>query len=185
VRVRRFPIAVSYYRASQKTEHDEQSRANVQSSGNKEESEGRWYDMTSRGNISICGTGYGRGRTSQLSCEMTESTTPSTVNNDAPIVESEKTPSEIWFSDGNIILEAGNKRFKVHRAVLSMHSPVFKDMFTLPKSLETETIENDIPLVILQDAGMDVEYMLREFYGCRCVVAALNVFDVSLSSWTA
>jgi hypothetical protein len=120
-----------------------------------------------------------------LSSEMAGSDA-ATTDKDAPTVESEKTPSEIWFSDGNIILEAGNKRFKVHRAVLSMHSTVFKDMFALPTSLAMENdTENEIPLVVLQDAAMDVEYMLREFYGCRYVNAALLVFDACLPGYAA
>jgi hypothetical protein len=96
------------------------------------------------------------------------------VGNDALMADSDMTTSELWFPDGNIILEARNRRFKVHHGVLSLHSPVFKDMFTLPIAGNVPAQEGEPPVVVLHDAGMDVEYMLREFYGYRCVDTALE-----------
>ena len=45
----------------------------------------------------------------------------------ASLVRSE----EVWFDDGNIILVAENKAFRVHRSMLVRHSQVFKDLFEL------------------------------------------------------
>lgn len=40
---------------------------------------------------------------------------------------------EPWFDDGNIVLVAGGQCFKVYRGTLSVHSPIFKDMFSCPQ----------------------------------------------------
>ena len=36
--------------------------------------------------------------------------------------------SEIWFEDGNIVLEAEGTQFRVHRGILSLNSPIFNTM---------------------------------------------------------
>lgn len=41
------------------------------------------------------------------------------------------THAEPWLDDGNIILQAGTTQFRVHASILSIHSPVFRDMFNL------------------------------------------------------
>jgi hypothetical protein len=68
-----------------------------------------------------------------------------------------------WFDDGNIILEAGGKLFKVHRGVLSKNSGIFKDMFGLPQPPEQFTIE-DCPIVNLSDSEEDVHHFLNVIY---------------------
>lgn len=60
----------------------------------------------------------------------------STLNADAVTLEHPSDGFENcdpWFDDGNIIIRAGNKRFKVWKSVLSAHSVVFHDMFSLPQ----------------------------------------------------
>ena len=42
--------------------------------------------------------------------------------------------SDIWFSDGNIVIVAGSAAFKVHRGQLERHSEVFKDMFLVDRA---------------------------------------------------
>ena len=37
--------------------------------------------------------------------------------------------SDLWKEDGNVVLQAGNTQFRVHRSMLADHSPVFKDIF--------------------------------------------------------
>lgn len=45
-----------------------------------------------------------------------------------------KQSNEVWFDDGNIVLQAGDTLFKVYRGILSRESPFFRDMFSLPQS---------------------------------------------------
>lgn len=92
-----------------------------------------------------------------------------------PEYEYDETRGPVWFSDGNIVLQAGALQFKVHRDVLSLHSPVFKDMFTLPYTpMENEIIVDGCPIVALQDSARDVEHMLREIYSYRSVLEKKN-----------
>ncbi|KAJ7061540.1 hypothetical protein C8F01DRAFT_937617, partial [Mycena amicta] len=39
---------------------------------------------------------------------------------------------ELWFEDGNIVLQAGAAMYRVYRGTLAMHSSVFKDMLSFP-----------------------------------------------------
>lgn len=73
-----------------------------------------------------------------------------------------KRDDELWQEDGNIILVAGGTAFKVYRGPLCDHSPVFKDMFSLPQP-EPTLPSSPCPLVHLTDSPTDL----------RCVLLAL------------
>lgn len=74
-------------------------------------------------------------------------------------------------SDGNIVIAAVETSetktvthaFRVHQSLLSKHSTVFRDMFTLPQSLDVEQYEG-VPVVKLPDRYRDVKGLLRMFY---------------------
>ncbi|KZP11449.1 hypothetical protein FIBSPDRAFT_871365 [Athelia psychrophila] len=75
------------------------------------------------------------------------------------------TPSDVWFKDGNVVLQAGGKAFKVHRGILSFHSTVFEGMFEIPQpSPEKETMVEGCPVVRLSDSALDVTIVLRALY---------------------
>lgn len=73
-----------------------------------------------------------------------------------------------WFDDGNIILVAEGKCFKVYRGMLSLHSPIFKDMFSCPQPVDQEEMDGEgCPVIHLQhDSASEVQHVLRAlFYG--------------------
>ncbi|KZP11464.1 hypothetical protein FIBSPDRAFT_837642 [Athelia psychrophila] len=70
----------------------------------------------------------------------------------------------VWFEDGNVILEAENTKFKVHRGILAANSPVFHDMFSLPQPSSGENFVEGCPVVHLSDSGMDVMHILQAIY---------------------
>jgi len=75
------------------------------------------------------------------------------------------TRSEYWLDDGNIVLQAENVQFRVHRSVLARHSNIFKDMFGMPQPLQPEgPMVDGFPVVYLSDAADDVKTMLGIFY---------------------
>ncbi|KAJ7163051.1 hypothetical protein C8R46DRAFT_333518 [Mycena filopes] len=61
-----------------------------------------------------------------------------------PLVRSEA----YWFDDGNIILQVESTQFRLPKSLLSMHSSVFRDLFTLPLPKDEPRIEN-CPVVVL------------------------------------
>ncbi|KAF5374142.1 hypothetical protein D9615_008824 [Tricholomella constricta] len=92
------------------------------------------------------------------------STTKRKRVDDGPRAEEElKARSDIWFNDGNIILEAQGKQFRVHRGVLAKHSDVFKDMFDVPTPPNDPTVEG-CQIVHLTDSAQDVEHLLSCLY---------------------
>ena len=55
--------------------------------------------------------------------------------------------------------------FKVHKTVLALNSPIFRDMLSLPEVGESETDTFDgVPLVYLPDNAHDLETLLAVLY---------------------
>ncbi|KAI6039142.1 hypothetical protein EDC04DRAFT_2603393 [Pisolithus marmoratus] len=71
-----------------------------------------------------------------------------------------------WFDDGNIVLVAEGKCFRVYRGMLSVHSPIFKDMFSCPQPADQEETIEGCAVVHLQDSASELQHVLRAlFYG--------------------
>ncbi|KAI0753723.1 hypothetical protein C8Q74DRAFT_1320211 [Fomes fomentarius] len=67
---------------------------------------------------------------------------------------------EFWFDDGTIILAARKVAFEVYKRPLSEHSPVFKDMLSLPQPEESGS--GPCPLIHLEDdAPEDLRHVFR------------------------
>ncbi|KZP08008.1 hypothetical protein FIBSPDRAFT_840652 [Athelia psychrophila] len=73
--------------------------------------------------------------------------------------------SDIWYDDGNVILQAETTQFKVYRGALAEASSVFKDMFSFPQpeSLDPRAVEG-CPVVQLSDSAEDVTCILQTLY---------------------
>jgi hypothetical protein len=73
-------------------------------------------------------------------------------------LEAVSTPlcSEIWFNDGNIVLQAETTQFKTYKGTLSSHSTVLKDLF---ENMETKGVDG-CPLLLLDDNALDVDIIL-------------------------
>ncbi|KAF7326808.1 hypothetical protein MSAN_02496200 [Mycena sanguinolenta] len=70
---------------------------------------------------------------------------------------------ELWFDDGNIILQAGNSQFRVYRGILAARSTVFQDMLSLPQPPDSELVDG-CPTVRLPDSERDVTVFLRAIF---------------------
>jgi len=66
---------------------------------------------------------------------------------------------DLWFDDGNIILEAELTQFKVYRGILSRSSAIFRDMFEVPQPAEDTTVDGCL-VVHLSDSAEDLSYVL-------------------------
>lgn len=69
-----------------------------------------------------------------------------------------------WFEDGSIILIVENTAFRIHQSILSRHSDVFADLFTVPQPRhDTESIDN-CPVVRLDDSLADFIDVMKALY---------------------
>ncbi|KZT66660.1 hypothetical protein DAEQUDRAFT_767874 [Daedalea quercina L-15889] len=92
---------------------------------------------------------------------------------DDEVVEAPITPkldlkhdAEVWFEDGNVVIVAGDVAFKVHRGVLSLHSEVFRDMFTIPPPPDDETLDG-CHVVRVSDLASHIRRLLLVLYKGR------------------
>ncbi|KZT24243.1 hypothetical protein NEOLEDRAFT_1068017 [Neolentinus lepideus HHB14362 ss-1] len=79
---------------------------------------------------------------------------------------------DLWFDDGNIVLQAESTVFKVHRTVLALNSTVFRDMFGVAHPEDGEQLA-DCPLVDVLDKSDDMWLFLKAMYTpgyCETVV---------------
>ncbi|KAF7299324.1 BTB domain-containing protein [Mycena indigotica] len=76
--------------------------------------------------------------------------------------------TEYWFDDGNVILQVQSTQFRLTRSFLAMHSPVFRDMFSLPLPPDEPLVEG-CPVVDLPgDTSQDWTYLLRAMFPQEC-----------------
>ncbi|KAH9856168.1 hypothetical protein C2E23DRAFT_882282 [Lenzites betulinus] len=107
---------------------------------------------------------------SSSDCNDNEGTARTSSSQPIPEVANTR-DEEFWYSDGNIILVARNVEFRVYRGLLSDHSPVFKDMFSLPQpddasssALDASAAGPDLcPVVHLFDSPEDLRHILRVY----------------------
>ncbi|KAJ7221390.1 hypothetical protein GGX14DRAFT_353760 [Mycena pura] len=72
---------------------------------------------------------------------------------------------DLWFPDGNIILQAGNTQFRVYQGILAARSPIFQDMLSLRvvQPQDAELVEG-CPLVHLPDSANEVTAFLKAIF---------------------
>ncbi|EIN14657.1 hypothetical protein PUNSTDRAFT_140893 [Punctularia strigosozonata HHB-11173 SS5] len=73
---------------------------------------------------------------------------------------------DVWYLDGNVVLQAENLRFRVHKSILSKHSHVFRDLFLLATPSDAP-VEEGCPVVTIHDAEESTEHALKALYGQR------------------
>ncbi|KAJ7167222.1 hypothetical protein C8R43DRAFT_877584 [Mycena crocata] len=69
----------------------------------------------------------------------------------------------LWFEDCGLIIQAENTLFRVSRDMLATHSPVFRDMLSLPPPTADDMIEG-CPFVRLPDSAADVTVFLKSLF---------------------
>ncbi|KAJ7639006.1 hypothetical protein FB45DRAFT_739896 [Roridomyces roridus] len=79
--------------------------------------------------------------------------------------------SSLYLRDGNLVIAApvlegagGTLLFRVHQSMLSMQSPVFASMFTLPPPGTNLDVYDGVPYVHLPDDSRDIESVLKVLY---------------------
>ncbi|RPD58554.1 hypothetical protein L226DRAFT_489919 [Lentinus tigrinus ALCF2SS1-7] len=74
-------------------------------------------------------------------------------------IEEHKQDEEFWYEDGNIVLVVGDVKFRVFRGILADHSPVFREMFSLPQPPVEATCP--CPVIHLIDSPKEMRHILR------------------------
>lgn len=95
------------------------------------------------------------------------------LDNEGSVLEEEppKRSPDYWFDSGDVILQAEDVQFRVHREMLARHSNVFRDMFNIPQGENTnERVIHDCPVVPVSEMSSEIEYILSIFYdNLKCV----------------
>ncbi|KAJ7759180.1 hypothetical protein B0H16DRAFT_1534697 [Mycena metata] len=91
------------------------------------------------------------------------------MSSDAPPPKRQRTDdvsvtrSDIWYSDGSVVLQAQGTQFRVHWSLLAQHSVFFRDMQALPQPPDQPSVEG-CPVIELHDAIADVKNLLTVLY---------------------
>ena len=67
------------------------------------------------------------------------------------------------FGDGNVEVLCANTLFRVHTSVLSLHSPILREMFT-QASLAAAESPNGCPRILSSDTATDFATLLKVIY---------------------
>ena len=82
---------------------------------------------------------------------------------------------DLWFEDGNIVLQAEKTIFKVYRGILTKESTVFRDMFSIPQPKAsvsaTESYEG-CQLVKMHDSAVDLDIFLNSLFDFEYVAVS-------------
>jgi hypothetical protein len=70
---------------------------------------------------------------------------------------------DFWFEDGSVVIVAQDKHFRVHQSILSRHSEVFADMFSIPQPPTQETLDG-CPILKLNDELYDLVDLMKVLY---------------------
>ncbi|KAJ7661029.1 hypothetical protein B0H17DRAFT_1337283 [Mycena rosella] len=70
---------------------------------------------------------------------------------------------DIWFADGNVVLQAESTQFRVYKGTLCSYSEVFKRLLD---GIEDYKGVDGCPLVHVSDSSIDMEHILRTIF-CR------------------
>ncbi|KJA26854.1 hypothetical protein HYPSUDRAFT_180410 [Hypholoma sublateritium FD-334 SS-4] len=85
------------------------------------------------------------------------------MNNSSLIPE--KVP-ELWFTDADVVFQAGSKLFRVHRSILSARSTIFNDMFSVPHPDSDRIVDADgsYTHIHLPDDAIDVHHFFLAIF---------------------
>lgn len=80
-----------------------------------------------------------------------------------PCIDGTCRDDQFWFDDGTIDLIAGQTHFRVYKGPLAKHSPVFRDMLSLPQPSSNDAHPTPSTLVNLAESPEDVRHFLKTF----------------------
>ena len=73
--------------------------------------------------------------------------------------------SDIWFDDGNLVIQAEDRLFRVYKGMLTSVSPVFRDLFlvAVPSTEDTETMDG-CPVIRVPDPSDEFHSLMKVLF---------------------
>ncbi|KAI6154588.1 hypothetical protein BKA82DRAFT_166266 [Pisolithus tinctorius] len=69
-----------------------------------------------------------------------------------------------WFTDGNIVFQADDTLFCLHRGALFVHSPTLEGIFTLPSGVVNDGVDEEHPIKLPGISGGEFEHLVSWMY---------------------
>jgi hypothetical protein len=73
---------------------------------------------------------------------------------------------ELWFDDGTLVLQAGSCIYRVYKGLLTMQSPVFLEIISIPQMDKVELMEG-CPVIHVHDPPEDVTNFLKAIHDSK------------------
>ena len=73
---------------------------------------------------------------------------------------------DVWYDDGNVVIQTENTVFKVFRGILASNSAVFADMFSVPQPTNATVPDayDSCPLIQMYDTPEDAKHFLKAIH---------------------
>ncbi|KAJ6546873.1 hypothetical protein B0H19DRAFT_1162841 [Mycena capillaripes] len=78
---------------------------------------------------------------------------------------------DLWFEDGNIVIQAEDYQFCLFRSFLTTKSPIFQDTFSIPQPDDAERI-NGCPVVRIYDSATDAAHFFKAIFDTETFLPA-------------
>ncbi|KAF7359171.1 hypothetical protein MSAN_01258800 [Mycena sanguinolenta] len=78
---------------------------------------------------------------------------------------------DLWFEDGNVVIEAEDYQFCVFKSFLTTRSPIFKDTFSIPQPEDAERI-NGCPVLRIHDSATDAAHFFSAIFNSETFLPA-------------
>ncbi|KAJ7802874.1 hypothetical protein B0H14DRAFT_3884335 [Mycena olivaceomarginata] len=70
---------------------------------------------------------------------------------------------DLWFEDGNVVIQAEDYQFCLFKSFLTTRSPIFKDTFSIPQPEDAERI-NGCPVLRIHDSATDAAHFFMAIF---------------------
>lgn len=84
---------------------------------------------------------------------------------------------DVWYDDGNVVIQAENIVFRVFRGILASNSAVFADMFSVPQptNVTGPDVYDSCPLIQIYDTPEDARHFLKAIHDAGLVFFVLRL----------
>jgi len=70
---------------------------------------------------------------------------------------------DLWFEDGNVVIQVEDYQFCLFKSFLTTRSPIFKDTFSIPQPEDAERI-NGCPVLRIHDSATDAAFFFKAIF---------------------